>query len=219
MPAAIAMPAALARHHLQQPVQPSIRGARRTIESGLEDRLAVEVAARAMRDRHRVDDRELAGVPQRPQRRQTRRQAERVVERRRARRRCRRTRRAARGSPGRRTARRAARPSKPPRSRMNTNRPRWRDLREGDDRQAEGGDAAVAHGSDEVAALHHYLHWNAGPAMASAMRSGAEIGGVGQQSRAAGSPGGHVHDVERAIAGRVAASPAVSRSCAPARRD
>ena len=74
--------AALARHDLQQPVQPAIDGTGRPIEARLEDRLAVEVAARAMRDRHRVDHGELVGVPERAQWRQPWRQAERVVERR-----------------------------------------------------------------------------------------------------------------------------------------
>ena len=52
------------------------------IESGFENRLAVEVAARPMGNRHRVNDRELVAVPQRAQRREAGCQAERVVERR-----------------------------------------------------------------------------------------------------------------------------------------
>ena len=169
-----------------------------------------------MRDRHRVDDGELAGVPQRPQRRETRRQAERVVERRQV-----------GGVVGERAAQRAVvgvavrherREAVEAAAQQDEHEPpALGDLREVDDRQAEGGDAAVAHGSDEVAALHHYLHWNAGPATASAMRSGAEIGGVRQQS-VQRVPRRHVHDVNERSRVESAASPAVSRSCGPARR-
>ena len=63
MPAAIAIPVRLPDITCSRRFSHPSERSDRAIEAGLENRLAVEVAARAVRDRHRVHDRELAGCP------------------------------------------------------------------------------------------------------------------------------------------------------------
>jgi hypothetical protein len=53
----------LAGHDLEQAVQPTLGRLFGTIDAGLENRLAVEVAARAEWDRHRVQNHELVAIP------------------------------------------------------------------------------------------------------------------------------------------------------------
>ena len=71
----------IACHHLQQSIQPSIGRPDRAIDAGFENRLAVKMAARAVRDRHGVNHGQLVALPEIAERRKTGRQPERVVER------------------------------------------------------------------------------------------------------------------------------------------
>ncbi len=127
------------------------------IESGLEDRLPVEVAARPMGNRHRVNDRELVAVPQRAERREPGCQAEQVVERRQFRLfECERTAKhgvvgVADGDDG--------SESVEPAAQQHEYKPAiLRHLREADSRSRTCCEPAVTHVANELSAVHGHLH-------------------------------------------------------------
>ena len=130
----------------------------RLVDAGLENGLAVEVASRAIRNRHRVQRDELVLLPRLAQRREPGRQAERVGQLDEIRFLVRRTRRAATdttGSPyghdrGETVESSAQQHEDEPSAMLR--------LREVDDGKSEGGDAAEAHVSNEGAAIHGHLH-------------------------------------------------------------
>ena len=129
----------------------------RLVDAGFENRLAVEVASRPIRNRHRVQRDELVLLPQLAQRREAGRQAERLgqldqlglVERERAAQRSIR-RIAVRHDRGKPVESAAQQHEHEPAAVLR--------LREIDDRKSEGRDAAEAHVADEGAAIHGHLH-------------------------------------------------------------